>query len=151
MAVSDRIIVMKNAKIAQEGSPHDLDEHPNSAFIADFIGDANLVDCEVLESIGQTTGVRLKGKTISVPGTRLRKGNAKLVLRPHQIDLSRTATPASFPAEVTYAAYLGNQIQDTLEGPLGSLFVTSALTTDAIAVGDSVFIAFDQQHTRLVP
>jgi len=151
MAVSDRIIVMKNAEIAQEGSPHDLYERPNSAFIADFIGDANLVDCEVLESIGQTTGVRLQGKTISVPGPRLPKGNAKLVLRPHQINLSRTVTPASFPAEVTYAAYLGNQIQYTLEGPLGSLFVTSALTTDPIAVGDSVSITFDQQDARLVP
>ena len=47
MAVSDNIIVMNNAEIAQIGTPADLYEAPKSAFIADFIGDANLVRCDV--------------------------------------------------------------------------------------------------------
>ena len=47
LAVSDHIIVMNRGKIAQQGTPDDLYEAPNSRFLADFIGDANLVDGEL--------------------------------------------------------------------------------------------------------
>src|SRR3982751_656360 len=44
LAVSDHIIVMNGGRIAQQGTPDQLYETPNSRFLADFIGDANLVD-----------------------------------------------------------------------------------------------------------
>ena len=47
LAVSDRIIVMSNARIAQVGTPRELYEAPLNLFVADFIGDANLIDVEV--------------------------------------------------------------------------------------------------------
>ena len=43
MAVSDRIIVMNRAVIAQEGAPRELYEQPRDAFVAGFMGDANRV------------------------------------------------------------------------------------------------------------
>ena len=43
LAVSDRIIVMSQARIAQDGTPRDLYEQPASRFVADFIGNANLL------------------------------------------------------------------------------------------------------------
>ena len=47
LAVSDHIIVMEGGRIAQQGTPHELYEAPASRFLADFIGDANLVDGEL--------------------------------------------------------------------------------------------------------
>ena len=47
LAVSDRIVVMRNAQIAQEGSPKDLYEWPNDRFVADFIGEANIIPCSI--------------------------------------------------------------------------------------------------------
>src|SRR6266536_1377203 len=47
LAVSDRIIVMANAVIAQEGEPRQLYEEPANLFVADFIGEANLVPAEL--------------------------------------------------------------------------------------------------------
>ena len=49
LAVSDRIIVMNNAVIAQDGTPRDLYDAPANAFVADFIGEANIFDCEVTD------------------------------------------------------------------------------------------------------
>jgi ABC-type Fe3+/spermidine/putrescine transport system ATPase subunit len=46
LAVSDRIVVMNNAVIAQDGTPRDLYERPANAFVADFIGEANMFLCE---------------------------------------------------------------------------------------------------------
>ena len=43
LAVSDRIIVMNNAVIAQDGTPRELYDAPANAFVADFIGEANIV------------------------------------------------------------------------------------------------------------
>src|SRR5215467_2675787 len=47
LAVSDHIIVMDGGRIAQQGTPRELYEAPASRFLADFIGDANLVDGEL--------------------------------------------------------------------------------------------------------
>ena len=49
LAVSDHIIVMDGGRIAQQGSPESLYEQPASRFLADFIGDANLVDGELTQ------------------------------------------------------------------------------------------------------
>ena len=48
LAVSDKIIVMNKGRIAQEGTPADLYERPADAFVADFIGGANLIPCEIV-------------------------------------------------------------------------------------------------------
>ena len=150
MAVSDRIIVMQNAEIAQEGSPHDLYERPNSAFIADFIGDANLIDCEVKASKAKTTGLELAAGKLAVPQSVDWTGAGKAVLRPHQIKLSRKSAKDKFSGEVTYAAYLGNQIQYSIEGDLGSLFVVADPSDNPLMIGDGVGISFDVKDVRLV-
>src|SRR5207253_2373725 len=43
LAMSDRIVVMREGLIAQVGSPNDIYNHPRNAFVADFIGSANLI------------------------------------------------------------------------------------------------------------
>lgn len=153
MAVSERIIVMKNAEIAQSGTPRDLYERPNSAFIADFIGDANLVDCEVLNVEDGMSSIRLKNQTLRIPAANIGKGAARLVLRPHELKVASSPLEQgpSFAAEVVYAAYLGNQMQYTLEGVLGHLFVTTQATEDPIVVGQPVFVGINQHSARLVP
>ncbi|MGB5068258.1 MAG: ABC transporter ATP-binding protein, partial [Albidovulum sp.] len=52
LAVSDRIVVMRNAAIAQIGRPRELYDAPVDTFVADFIGEANLIDCEILSIDG---------------------------------------------------------------------------------------------------
>jgi iron(III) transport system ATP-binding protein len=150
MAVSDRIIVMKNAEIAQEGSPRDLYDRPASAFIADFIGDANLVPVEVTRA-GDTTDLRLLDRTLTLPLAWPAPGPAQLVLRPHQLHLTRDPGPATLPAEVSYAAWLGNSVQYTLTTPAGPLFAITPPGPASFAKGDSLHVGFDLPSARLVP
>ena len=149
MAVSDRIIVMKNAEIAQEGTPADLYERPNSAFIADFIGDANLLPVEVARA-GETTEIVLDGRRIALPTGFDREGEARLVLRPHQLQFSRTPAENTLPAEVAYAAYLGNQMQYTLSTALGEVFAITPPVASPFVEGDTIHIGFDPGSARLV-
>ena len=150
MAVSDSIIVMRNAEIAQQGSPRDLYERPNSSFIADFIGDANLVDCEVVATRGERSEIIVAGRRLSLATSARQKGAGKLVLRPHQISLSREKVPGAYEGVVSYGAYLGNQTQYTIEGELGELFVVTNDTGVPIATGDNVWISFEPDQARLV-
>ncbi|MGY6548007.1 MAG: ABC transporter ATP-binding protein [Roseinatronobacter sp.] len=150
MAVSDRIIVMKNSEIAQEGTPFELYDRPASAFIADFIGDANLIDVEVTKS-GATTDVAYLGKHLALPLETTSSGPAKMVLRPHHVRLSREPGPETVAAEVTYAAWLGNSVQYTLDSPLGSIFAITAPNTRPLRIGETAHLGFDPADIRLVP
>lgn len=67
LAVSDRIIVMKEGEIAQSGAPRELYEAPASSFIADFMGEANVVGCEVVSLEGADALIRVGG---SITGLR---------------------------------------------------------------------------------
>lgn len=149
MAVSDRIIVMKNAEIAQAGRPSDLYERPASAFIADFIGDANLLDAEIVAN-GQETRIRLLGEDRVLPLPSDLNGSVKMVLRPHQVQLQATQTPGTFPAEITYAAYLGNLIQYSLASEAGEIFAVAQPSASAFRKGDNVFVGWQPEHIRLV-
>lgn len=150
MAVSDRIIVMKNSEIAQEGTPFDLYDRPASAFIADFIGDANLIDVEVTKS-GVTTEVTYLDKRLALPLESKSSGPAKMVLRPHYVRLSREPGPETVAAEVTYAAWLGNSVQYTLDSPLGSIFAITAPQAQPLQIGDTAHLGFNPADIRLVP
>lgn len=149
MAVSDRIIVMKNAEIAQEGSPSDLYEAPKSAFIADFIGDANLVDCQIESTKDGKHAVRMADLAFRIRDAGLQNGPAKMVLRPHNLQLEQASKPG-IKGEVSYAAYLGKEIQYTVECEIGSLFVVSGVTAQPFKQGDAVSVQFDPNHARLV-
>ena len=76
LAVSDRIIVMNNAVIAQDGTPRELYDAPANAFVADFIGEANIFDCEVEAVEDGKATVRLGPLTLQTAGRR-RTGRAR--------------------------------------------------------------------------
>ena len=151
MAVSDRIIVMKNAEIAQEGSPRDLYQRPNSPFIADFIGDANLLDCEVISTRDDVAQVRLGGQTVQAANPLACRGNAKLAVRPHDIRLSTPGPAPTFEGVVTYAAYLGREVQYTLDSVFGTLFVTCGPNTALHRTGEAVAVDLDPAALHVVP
>ncbi len=58
MVMSDRIVVMKEGRIAQSGTPTELYDHPASAYVADFIGNSNMIPGRVSASdkTGATIG-----------------------------------------------------------------------------------------------
>ncbi|MFP7675313.1 ABC transporter ATP-binding protein [Marivita sp. S0852] len=150
MAVSDDIIVMNNAEIAQKGTPADLYEAPASAFLADFIGDANLASCTVETVQAGTATVALNDVRYCVPANDVTTGPAQIVLRPHALHLG-PPDAAGVTGEVTYAAYLGKEIQYSVETPIGSLFIVAPVQARSFAKGDAVSVVIDETQARLVP
>ena len=109
LAVSDRIIVMNNAVIAQEGNPHELYDAPADLFVADFIGDANLVDGEVTAADDNTASVRHRtGGKLSSAGATSPSVRSRWPSAPNPWPWSRAAGwrafRASWPRPSTWAA-----------------------------------------------
>jgi iron(III) transport system ATP-binding protein len=144
LAVSDRIIVMSNARIAQIGAPRELYEEPSSLFVADFIGDSNLVDAQVIEERGDRAIVRLGRLQLDLPRRNASLGPAKAAVRPDAVTIFRQAPgDGALGAKVVKASYLGKHVEYTLATELGELFVVDRNVKQPIAPGAEVWLRLD--------
>jgi iron(III) transport system ATP-binding protein len=150
LAVSDRIIVMSNARIAQVGTPRELYEDPSSLFVADFIGDSNLLDAQVLEERGERALVRLGPLQLDLPRRHAALGPAKAAVRPDAVTIFRQA-PANgaLGAKVLKASYLGKHVEYTLSTELGELFVVDRDVKRPLLPGAELWLGFED--VTLVP
>jgi iron(III) transport system ATP-binding protein len=140
LAVSDKIIVMNNAVIAQEGSPHDLYEQPVDTFVADFIGDSNLVQGEIASVNGETAQVMVGGIELTLPSRGLPPGAVDIAIRPEACILSDGAEAKGSEGSVRKAVYLGTHIEYTIDWPLGELFVIDHRVGNPFPPGSSIRI-----------
>jgi iron(III) transport system ATP-binding protein len=151
LAVSDKIIVMNNAVIAQTGTPRQLYDLPESAFVADFIGEANLIPCRI-EGISAdgAARVRVGGMAATFPSRGLPPGDALLAVRPRRVRLGQPGG-GSIPGTVRKATYAGNHMEYLIETKFGELFAVSEATTADIAAGTEVGVSFAEHGPVLLP
>ena len=123
LAVSDRIFVMNEAVIDQEGTPQQLYEEPVNLFVADFIGDANIVKAQILKIEGANAEVEIGGIRTKLPHLGLVSGEVSVAIRPQSICLSQSGLENSIPGTILKAIYLGGHIEYTVDCILGELFV----------------------------
>ncbi|WP_376743033.1 ABC transporter ATP-binding protein [Ensifer canadensis] len=149
LAVSDRIIVMKDGEIAQEGAPRELYEAPASAFIADFMGEANVLPCEITASDAGLATIRVGGLEHRLPSRDARPGPSKLAVRPNAVTLT-PATGAALPGTISTAAYLGGHIEYEVETQNGLLFVVDDAIEEMLSPSTEVAIGFRNRGLALI-
>ena len=149
LAVSDQVIVMEGGRIAQQGAPAELYEAPASRFLADFIGDANLVAGELTRG---PEGAFFHASDIRVPvrADGVVPGPATLAVRPHRLRLT-AAGAGVLPAECRRTAYLGSRIEYVLGTPWGDLLVFDTGVHAPLARGASAGVAFDPEDAIVLP
>jgi iron(III) transport system ATP-binding protein len=152
LAVSDRIIVMDHAAIAQSGTPRELYEAPASLFVADFVGDSNLVDGELVSRNGMAGRVRVGGVELLLPHRDAAPGPVKIAVRPESLVL-RPAPPGgpALEGRIAKAAYLGAHMEYTVSTPVGDLFVVDRSVTRPSPPGTPVWVAFGDHGVTVVP
>ena len=95
LTMSDTIVVMDKGSIQQIGTPEDIYNEPKNAFVADFIGESNIIDGIMPED----NVVQMYGRALPLPGRRLRSQRAGG--RGHPARRTSTSSPwsrASLPA-----------------------------------------------------
>jgi len=145
LAVSDRIVVMQQGRVAQHGSPRALYGAPVNAFVAGFMGDARLFDAEV-----DTAGCLRLGPLAWPAPAGLRHGPVTLVLRPEAWRLGPASQPG-LPATVLRAAYLGRSVEYTLATDLGELMALSSRAGRRHEVGAPLSLTLGSEGVAVLP
>jgi putrescine transport system ATP-binding protein len=114
MTVADRIGVMNHGRLMQVATAPELYEQPNSRWVADFVGDVNLIEGRVVEAGANATVIEsaLVGRVRAGAASGAKPGDTVWVaLRPEKVRLSleqRSATENSVSGTVRDIAYLGD-------------------------------------------
>jgi iron(III) transport system ATP-binding protein len=154
LAVSDRIIVMKDAKIVQDGTPRDLYERPANRFIADFIGNANILPAVIHRDNGDMARVEAGGLELTLPHRGQAAGPAELAVRPQAFRL-RAGSPGSgeMAGTVRKAAYLGSHMEYelALDGIPGEVFVIDGDVGAPHDPGAPVAVSIHPSSAAIIP
>lgn len=149
LAVSDEIIVMSNAKIAQIGSPQALYEEPTNLFVADFIGDANIVDATLVARDGAHATIQMGDTTLKLPHRGAQMGPIKIAARPDAMMLSKAGEGLS--GTVTKSSYLGKVREYSVKTAIGDLFITAPGRSEEFAPRSEVVIRFADSGIVVLP
>ena len=144
LAISDKVIVMNNAVIAQEGSPKDLYNNPKNKFVANFIGDANVVSVEIESKEGNSYKLRLAEMQINITSEHILSGKVSVALRPEKINIQNNKIENSIKAKVTNSSFVGNSYQYIVNSNIGKIYVVSNDTINIFNINDEVFLSFDE-------
>ena len=151
MALSDQIIIMNKGVVAQVGTPQEIYYHPNSEFVADFIGEANFLR-GTLKSIDGAQAV------MNIEGTELRVAAADgleagkdytLVLRPEAATL---ADEGGLPCKVVLSCFMGSyQNYHVMVGnTLVKLTENNPKNKRIYAVGEECCLRFDPDAVHIL-
>ena len=158
LTMSDLVVLMHQGRIAQTGTPRELYTEPANVFVADFIGDSNLLNGRVTAIEADTITVALDaGAAIAVP----RRGNRShapgqrvaVVLRPEDITVQTpgAAMPASLSGQVAEIGYLGDscRLSVAVGGEAIKVKVPPQLAL-ALQPGSAVALSWEPGAARLL-
>ena len=148
LAVSDEIVVMRNASIAQIGTPRELYDAPADRFVADFIGEANIIPCEITAVEGEIATIQIGSFTHQLDARGLDVGEAGLAVRPTRLKIG---AEQGMQMTIAKATYVGSRMEYTLTAEFGDVFAISDNVDAPLDVGDAVTVGLDRIGPVLLP
>ena len=160
LTMSDLVVVMHQARVAQVGTPRVLYEAPANLFVADFLGDSNLLTATVAQVCGDEFAVEIgsgekmhvaRGSSAAAPGSR-----AVVLIRPEDISVTatgeRTAGQDLLAGTIKDISYHGDTFKLDVAVGTDVLKVKVARERGAgMERGDSVFLTWRSSAVRLLP
>ena len=163
--MSDRLAIMKDGRIVQHGAPRDLYEHPANAFVASFLGDANLFSVESIEKRGSSSAVARTQEGIAIkleaPARPISAGRGWMVcIRPEAVRIATEgeAEPACsvnrVKGDVVDSVYTAGTFRYRVAIGSGTLMMVrlpSVRRADLHPPGAHVELAWDASDSQLIP
>jgi spermidine/putrescine transport system ATP-binding protein len=151
MTMADTIAVMNEGKIEQMGSPADLYDNPETAFVANFLGQSNLIKGTIVGNDGDSIIADLYGQKISLPKSRSHAVDNSMYagIRPEKFRISLVGTPVTgnvlTGGRIEDVSYIGVSTQYQVEMPWGQELMVFEQNDDGVAPfnkGDAVNISW---------
>lgn len=153
LVMSDRIAVMRDGQIAQIGTPHTLYEQPNSAFIAQFLGESNLFHGQVTHLDNgrarlHSPALDMAFEAPAAEGLAIGEA-AALVIRPEHVRLTDAGEGLS--GEIVERVFLGEIEALRVRLADGSDVWSRRMAANRISGSGPYHLDWDQQWARIVP
>ena len=146
--MSDRIVVMREGMLEQIGTPDEIYNHPKTAYVADFVGNANIIE-GVVEEIGEEKiRVQIQGQRMEAEAAEGMKAGEKVKLAVRRENLQVcTEGENGLEAVVTDKSFQGGQLHVALQLKTGEELVASRYGMDArIVPGQKVRAVWKPEH-----
>jgi spermidine/putrescine transport system ATP-binding protein len=160
MTMADTVAVMNAGRIEQLGAPAELYDFPASAFVANFLGQSNLIGGELSGRSGDHLLVTAHGVRFSVSARRSRaaSGAVYLGVRPEKLRLAAAASevPAGHQhvgGIISDSSYVGVSTQYLVRTAWGtelSVFASNTSVAGPLPVGVDVVVYWDPAHAFLL-
>ncbi len=153
LTMSDRVALMNHGVIEQLGTARELYERPANQFVAEFIGESNVIEGTLDRDGGFVA--RNGARFPAPPDVELRAGDTGiLVVRPEKFSLTRqSASDGGVSGRVAQQVYVGDFMRYRIE-VLGSLSLTVKVQNNRSAVsireGDEVQVFLDPRDARIL-
>lgn len=150
--MSDRIVVMKNGRFEQIGTPDEIYNHPRTSYVADFVGNANILTGTVHKIEGELAEVEIEGQllqALAVPG--LSEGQAMaLAVRRENLSVCETCTKG-LAAVVEDKSFNAGQLHMTVRLKSGKELTASRYGMDSNLVpGQKVCVGWKPEQAVFV-
>ena len=160
LAMSDRIAVMNGGQVEQIGDPREIYEHPETAFVADFIGSLNALELTVDELVGGFAVMRLgEGERVVLPvGPDTRTGDSfRIAVRPERVQIgpiegSVPERGSRLVGTIAEIVYLGMYTQFHV-GTRAGRVISNRLADELLLpleVGSRVALSWEPEHTSVL-
>ena len=163
LTMATKVCVMKDGMIEQIASPVEIYERPNSVFCAKFIGEANVVECSVLQGKGNKVTLELYDRTIATVidkdarhgVTKYASGNtAFVVIRPEKVHIANSNFDAGpkFTGIIEQAVYVGDVLKLKVRLKCGRSVKAKVFTQYSLSLneGDEVTLGMLEEDMVLV-
>ena len=115
---------------------------PANRFVADFIGEANILPCEITAIKAEIAKVKIGDYSVNLPSRGLGKGKALLAVRPNRVIIGKSKSSKNISGKIIRLTYVGNHLEFTIATEFENLFATSSDVNSEFKVGDDVAITF---------
>jgi sulfate transport system ATP-binding protein len=127
LEVADRVVVMNHGHIEQVGTPTEIYDHPATPFVYQFLGNVNALPCRIRNGQAEIGALSLPAPAYC--GVQDAAGVA--FVRPHDLQLSRSAEGSGAPAQVRHVTVLGSVVR--VELALGEQILEAETTRQRYA------------------
>ncbi len=135
LALSSRVAIFNHGTLLQVGTPAQVYEQPASRFVAEFLGEINLLPLTDIATCGDALGGRCEGQAVRVPRTSpAAGGSAVLAIRPEHMTLAPRDDENAVAATVERRIYLGASTRLHLRTP-GGRELTLSMATHSVGDG----------------
>lgn len=151
MVMSDRLAILRNGEIEQIGTPGQIYASPRNAFVAEFMGEVNLLSVTGVNGARGEWRVSVYREPIQLPEPLTAGHERKLLVRPESLRFLRDGENAAnrFPVKVLNEFLLGSRKQYHVEG-LGGFKLIVECPCDHTIPGGAAIIGWDMKDCQLL-